>query len=64
MIRINGTETNAAGMTVAEYLEKTNYDKKRIAIEVNGNIIPKSQYESFTFSENDNIEIVSFVGGG
>lgn len=64
MLRINGTETNAAGMTVAEYLEKTNYDKKRVAIEVNGNIIPKSKYETFTFSDNDTVEIVSFVGGG
>ncbi len=64
MIRINGTETNAAGMTIEKYLEKTSYDKKRIAIEVNGNIVSKSQYETFIFSENDNVEIVSFVGGG
>lgn len=64
MLYVNGIETDAAGITVSEYLKQTNYDKKRIAIEVNGDIITKSQYDSFTLSDNDIVEIVNFVGGG
>lgn len=64
MVKINGSYEEAAGMTVSEYLSKTDYDPKRIAVEVNGEIVFKSQYDSFAFSENDTVEIVSFVGGG
>lgn len=64
MVRINGAETNADGKTVAEYLMETTYDRKRIAVERNGDIISKSQYETAVLNDGDSVEIVSFVGGG
>ena len=64
MVKINGEEKNVAGMTVAEYLATTNYDQKRIAVERNGDIVPKSQYGDTLLCDGDNIEVVSFVGGG
>jgi len=55
---------NIDGMTVGEYLATTTYDKKRIAIERNGDIVPKAQYDETVLCDGDSIEIVSFVGGG
>lgn len=64
MVKINGTETNSAGMTVAEYLRTTDYNTSRIAVEKNGEIVPRSQYETTVLEDNDSVEIVGFVGGG
>ena len=64
MVKINGEKLNIAGKTVAEYLATTNYDQKRIAVERNGDIVPKSQYGDTLLCDGDNVEVVSFVEGG
>ena len=64
MVKVNGTELDIAGKTVAEYLATTNYDMKRIAVERNGDIVSKTQYDEIVLQDGDSIEIVSFVGGG
>ena len=64
MVKINGEEKNVSGMTVAEYLASTNYDSKKIAVECNGDIVPKAQYDNTILQDGDNVEVVSFVGGG
>ena len=64
MVKVNGTELDIAGMTVSEYLATTNYDSKRIAVERNGDIVFKSQYDATTLENGDSLEVVSFVGGG
>ncbi|MBQ2823283.1 MAG: sulfur carrier protein ThiS [Oscillospiraceae bacterium] len=64
MVKINGKELNVTDQTVAQYLTESGYDLKRVAVEINGDILPKSQYESTLFQDGDSIEIVSFVGGG
>ena len=64
MVKINGKELNVAGKSIAEYLEATNYDPKRIAVERNGDIVPKSQYGETVLRDGDSVEVVSFVGGG
>ncbi len=64
MVKINGEELNVAGSTILDYIGTTNYDTKRIAVERNGDIVPKSQYADTLLQDGDNIEIVSFVGGG
>ena len=50
--------------TLAEYFETTKYDMKRIATEINGEIVPKAQYAQTVLKDGDNVEVVSFVGGG
>lgn len=65
MIKINGKNTpEALGETLSAYLEKAGYNPDIIAVEVNYNIIPKSDYKIYIISEDDEIEIVSFMGGG
>lgn len=64
MVKINGENLELAGKTVAEYLEETNYDRNRIAIERNGQIVPKAAYAETKLEDGDCLEVVSFVGGG
>lgn len=64
MIRVNGVNQEVDQMTLAEYLQTTDYDDKRIAVERNGQIVPRSQYHETVLQSGDQIEIVSFVGGG
>ena len=64
MVKINGKELNIAGKTVAEYLATTSYDPKRIAVERNGDIVPKAQYGETVLKDGDSVEVVNFVGGG
>ena len=65
MIRINGEAAeNIAGKNVAEYLAESGYDTKRVAVELNGDILSKAQYGTTFFQDGDIVEIVSFVGGG
>ena len=64
MVKVNGKELDIAGKTLAEYLSTTNYDMKRIATELNGDIVPKATYAETVLKDGDSVEIVSFVGGG
>ena len=64
MVKVNGTDLDIAGKTVSEYLAASSYDPKRIAVERNGDIVPKSQYDAAILEDGDSLEIVSFVGGG
>ena len=65
MIKINGKDVpEAKGMTVNEYLLSHNHRPALVAVELNGSILPKSQYEDYIISDCDTLEIVTFVGGG
>ena len=64
MVKINGEELKVAGKSISEYLATTNYDPKRIAVERNGDIVPKAQYDETMLCDGDVVEVVSFVGGG
>ena len=64
MVKINGEWLDEAGKTLAEYLAGTDYDPKLIAAERNGDIVPKARYDQTVLADGDEVEIVSFVGGG
>ncbi len=64
MAKVNGEEKNYSGKSVTELLDICGYDKSRVAVELNGEILPKNQYDSRIIADDDTIEIVSFVGGG
>lgn len=50
--------------TVSALLEQLALAGRRVAVERNGNIVPRSQHVSTKLSEGDEIEIVVAVGGG
>ena len=64
MVKINGKNFDVSGKTISDFLSTTNYDVKRIAVEKNGDIVPKSAYENTVLRDGDSVEVVSFVGGG
>ena len=45
-------------------LKKYKLNKKKVAIELNGKILPQSKYNNKILKNNDRIEIVQFIGGG
>ncbi len=53
-----------AGTTVAELLKRLDLEGKPVAVERNGETVPKSKLASTRLSEGDRIEIVTLVGGG
>ena len=53
---------NAA--TVSQLLEQLGFAGKRVAVEKNGEIVPKSVHASTAIAASDKIEIVVAVGGG
>jgi len=50
--------------TAAQLVEDLELAGKRIAMEVNQEIVPRSQYGSYGFQSGDKIEIVHAIGGG
>ncbi len=64
MVKINGQELYLAGKSVAEYLAEAQYEPGRVAVELNGQIVPKDQYATKILCDGDVMELVNFVGGG
>ena len=64
MVKINGEFLEEEGKTLTEYLESEGYQIQRVAVEKNGEIVPKAEYSSTVLENGDSIEVVSFVGGG
>ena len=50
--------------TVAALLDSLEIGRERVAVEVNLDIVKKSEYDAHNLSEGDKVEIVHFVGGG
>ena len=64
-LRINGhPQQFPAPLSVAELVIALDLSGKRIAIEKNGEIVPRSQYGSAQVADGDQLEIVVAVGGG
>jgi len=62
---LNGqAQQSAVGDTIESLLLKQGLAGKRIAIERNGEIVPRSAYGSTPVQPGDRIEIVTAVGGG
>lgn len=64
-IIVNGEDKQVSeGYTAAELVEAMGLTDKRIAMEVNLEIVPRGTYTEFTFNTGDKVEIVHAVGGG
>jgi len=53
-----------ASLTVAALVQQLELVGKRLAIERNGEIVPRSQFEVTSLADGDKLEIVGAVGGG
>ena len=64
-IAVNGhTRRVPHATTVAQLLTQLDTAGKRVAVERNGQIVPKSQHDSTELNSGDRLEIVIAVGGG
>jgi len=64
-ILINGERRQLPSlMTVAALVELLGYAGKRIAVERNGEIVPRGRHADVVLSDGDRLEIVVAVGGG
>ncbi|MEY3910117.1 MAG: hypothetical protein RIT47_815 [Pseudomonadota bacterium] len=65
-LKINGNikSFDDTSMTVEALVRQLNLLGKRIAIEKNGMIISKSEFQNITLQDGDQLEIVGAVGGG
>ncbi len=64
-IQLNGNPHECEDdMTVARLLQQLNLNEKRLAVECNGMIVPRSRFDDQTLREHDQMEIVRAIGGG
>ena len=63
-ITLNGSEIHLKSDSLKELIESLNLSEARFAVEINREIVPKSQIDNYTLNEEDVVEIVIAVGGG
>ncbi len=51
-------------VSLHEFLEGLGYTVSHVAVEKNGDIIPRAQFSAVMLNDEDSLEIVCFVGGG
>ena len=63
-LRLNGEVRQVAAGTIADLLREIGLAERKVAVERNLEIVPRSQYVTTILSAGDAIEIVHFIGGG
>ena len=63
-LTVNGEAMEVAATTIAALVAVLQLDGRKLAVERNLAIVPRSAYAETSLSEDDRIEIVAFVGGG
>lgn len=65
LVMLNGEEQELAdGVTVHQLVDQLDLSERRIAVEVNRDIVPREAYASRALRDGDVVEIVHFIGGG
>ena len=64
-LQLNGKKVLIkSNISIFDLLVKYKLTNKKVAVELNGKIIPKVNYKKKKLKNNDKIEIVHFIGGG
>ena len=64
-ITVNGEVREIeSGLQVAELLRSLSLPDKRVAVELNGNVVSRGEWALTDITQGDRLEIVHFVGGG
>ena len=64
-IVLNGQEKSlTAPLTISALLQDMGLGERRVAVEVNREIVPRSQHGGFQLQDNDRVEVVFAIGGG
>ena len=64
-MRVNGKQVELKeSLVLDKFLESNGYALTKVAVELNGKIVPRKEYAVTILQETDALEIVCFVGGG
>jgi len=64
-LTLNGAEQKFAGpLTIAGLVDALGLDVRKVAVELNREIVPRSAYAAVALRDGDVLEIVHFIGGG
>lgn len=63
-IQVNGEPREVAATTVLTLVEELGLDVRKVAVERNLEIVPRSLHATTSLAEGDRVELVQFVGGG
>ncbi len=63
-IMINGKNEDIGAQSIAAYVNNRGLDPKTLVVEHNGQVIMADQWENTLLQEGDQLELLSFVGGG
>ena len=63
-LHVNDELLEFRGATVAELLEQLEVRGRRLAVEVNQEIVPRGEHAEHTLRDGDVVEIIHAVGGG
>jgi len=63
-IQVNGEPREVEATTILRLVEELGLDIRKVAVERNLEIVPKSLHASTAIADGDRIEVVQFVGGG
>ncbi|SFQ44521.1 sulfur carrier protein ThiS [Caldicoprobacter faecalis] len=64
-ITVNGQKTTVnEGITLYNFLKDKGLDPQKVVVEHNYRIVRSEEWQNIVLKENDNLEILKFVGGG
>ena len=64
-VELNGKTTQLDGVeTVGDLIRSKDLKPRMVAVELNGEILPREKFDEQVLSDGDRLEIVHFVGGG
>lgn len=59
--KVHETKDN---LTISELLAELELTVRHVAVEVNKELVPREEHDEFQLNENDQLEVVTLVGGG
>ena len=63
-IQVNGEHREVEAATILALVEELGLDMRKVAVERNLEIVPRSLHAATALAEGDRVELVQFVGGG
>jgi sulfur carrier protein len=63
-IIVNGKNQSSTAENIAAYVSDSGLEPKTLVVEHNGNVIASDQWETTSLRDGDQLELLSFVGGG
>ncbi|MBM4243608.1 MAG: sulfur carrier protein ThiS [Deltaproteobacteria bacterium] len=64
-IRLNGEPRDVGdGISITDLLNELGLGERRVAVERNRDIVPRTEYGTTRLAAGDELEVVQFVGGG